>query len=188
MQLVNLYPQRQQKIGTFSGGMRQRFGIDQALLGSPKLIIVDEPTAGLDPTERIRFQNLLAEISQDRVLLLSTHLVEDVAELCPQMVILNQGKIVRSGSHTVLTKALKGKIWTKVVDDFEADNLLENCKLITSRMSRGSRCIRVLSDVQPDNNFQLAEPDLNDVYFTALLDEPEVQLDATITQSASAKS
>jgi ABC-type multidrug transport system ATPase subunit len=177
LQLVNLYPQRQQKLGTFSGGMRQRFGIAQALLGSPKLIIVDEPTAGLDPTERIRFQNLLAEISQDRVLLLSTHIVEDVAELCPQMAILNQGKIVRSGSPTVLTKALQGKIWTKVVNDFEVNNLLDNCKLITSRMSRGSRCIRVLSDVQPDNNFQVAEPDLNDVYFTALLDEHQVKLE-----------
>jgi ABC-type multidrug transport system ATPase subunit len=186
LQLVNLYSQRQQKLGTFSGGMRQRFGIAQALLGSPKLIIVDEPTAGLDPTERIRFQNLLAEISQNRVLLLSTHIVEDVAELCPQMAILNKGKIVRSGSPTVLTNALQGKIWTKVVDNFETDNLLENCKLITSRMSRGSRFIRVLSDVQPDTGFQIAEPDLNDVYFTALLDEAEVQLDVMLTQSTSA--
>ncbi|MGB3534594.1 MAG: ABC transporter ATP-binding protein [Microcoleaceae cyanobacterium] len=179
LQLVNLYTQRQQKLGTFSGGMRQRFGIAQALLGSPKLIIVDEPTAGLDPTERIRFQNLLAEISQDRVLLLSTHIVEDVAELCPQMAILNQGKIVRSGSPTVLTKALQGKIWTKIIDNFEDDNQLDgqsnDYKLITSRMLRGSRCIRVLSDVQPDADFQIAEPDLNDVYFTALLDQPSAQ-------------
>ncbi|MEL7039344.1 MAG: ABC transporter ATP-binding protein [Cyanobacteria bacterium J06592_8] len=187
LHLVNLYSQRQQKLGTFSGGMRQRFGIAQALLGSPKLIIVDEPTAGLDPAERIRFQNLLAEISQNRVLLLSTHIVEDVAELCQNMAILNQGKILRSGSPTVLTNALQGKIWTKVVEDFETSNLLDSCQVITSRMSRGSRCIRVLSDVQPDVGFQVAEPDLNDVYFTALLDEPEIQLDATLTQSTSVK-
>ncbi|MDY7023853.1 MAG: ABC transporter ATP-binding protein [Cyanobacteriota bacterium] len=187
LHLVNLYSQRQQKLGTFSGGMRQRFGIAQALLGSAKLIIVDEPTAGLDPAERIRFQNLLAEISQNRVLLLSTHIVEDVAELCQNMAILNQGKILRSGSPTVLTNALQGKIWTKVVEDFETSDLLDSCQVITSRMSRGSRCIRVLSDVQPDVGFQVAEPDLNDVYFTALLDEPEIQLDATLTQSTSVK-
>jgi ABC-type multidrug transport system ATPase subunit len=179
LQLVNLYSQRQQKLGTFSGGMRQRFGIAQALLGSPKLIIVDEPTAGLDPAERIRFQNLLAEISENRVLLLSTHIVEDVAELCPQMAILNKGKIVRSGSPKVLTNALQGKVWTKVVDNFEvsnsSDSQSKNWRLITSRMSRGARCIRVLSDSQPDADFHMAEPDLNDVYFTALLDESQVK-------------
>lgn len=115
LELVNLYAQRKQKLGTFSGGMRQRFGIAQALLGSPKLIIVDEPTAGLDPTERIRFQNLLAEISRDRVLLLSTHIVEDVADLCPQIAIMKQGQIVNSGSPRSLVEQLQGKVWQRII-------------------------------------------------------------------------
>ncbi|WP_413165411.1 ABC transporter ATP-binding protein [Capilliphycus salinus ALCB114379] len=166
LQLVNLYEQRKQKLGTFSGGMRQRFGIAQALLGSPQLLIVDEPTAGLDPVERIRFQNLLAEISQDRVLILSTHIVEDVAELCKQMAILNRGEIIRSGSPLFLTETLQGKIW--ITSELDASNLPENCTIITARMSRGKRCVRVLSETQPGQHFHPVEPDLNDVYFTAL--------------------
>jgi ABC-2 type transport system ATP-binding protein len=172
LQLVNLYEQRQQKLGTFSGGMRQRFGIAQALLGSPKLVIVDEPTAGLDPAERIRFHNLLSEISQDRVLLLSTHIVEDVAELCPNMAIMNRGEILRSGSPQALINALNGRVWTALHS--ETSNV-EELTVITSRMSRGERWVRVLSDSQPGKNFQPVEPDLNDVYFIALLDKPQSQ-------------
>ena len=170
LQLVNLYEKRKQKLGTFSGGMRQRFGIAQALLGSPKLVIVDEPTAGLDPGERIRFQNLLSEISQDRVLLLSTHIVEDVAELCPNMAIMNRGEIIRSGSPQALVNALSGRVWTKIIRS-EQDK--SEWMVITSRMSRGERWVRVLSNSQPDNDFHAVEPDLNDVYFTALLEKPQ---------------
>ncbi|MEM9161867.1 MAG: ABC transporter ATP-binding protein [Cyanobacteria bacterium P01_F01_bin.4] len=168
--LVNLYDQRHQKLGTFSGGMRQRFGIAQALLGSPQLVIVDEPTAGLDPTERIRFQNLLAEISQDRVLLLSTHIVEDVAELCGQMAILQQGQIVRQGSPLQLIDALDGQIWTKQIATHSEIN--PHWSLITSRMVQGKRTVRVWSDTLPGAGFEKVMPDLNDVYFTALLDTP----------------
>ncbi|MEL6460596.1 MAG: ABC transporter ATP-binding protein [Cyanobacteria bacterium J06621_15] len=172
LELVNLYEKRKQKLGTFSGGMRQRFGIAQALLGSPKLVIVDEPTAGLDPAERIRFQNLLSEISQDRVLLLSTHIVEDVAELCPNMAIMNRGEIIRSGSPQALVNALSGRIWTKVIQSNQ-DKSNSEWMVITSRMSRGERWVRVLSDSQPDSDFHPVEPDLNDVYFTALLEKPQ---------------
>lgn len=172
LQLVNLYEQRHQKLGTFSGGMRQRFGIAQALLGSPKLVIVDEPTAGLDPAERIRFHNLLSEISQDRILLLSTHIVEDVAELCPNMAILNRGEIIRSGSPQALINALSGRVWTAPHSQI---NNSQELTVITSRMSKGERWVRVLSDSQPGQNFQLGEPDLNDVYFLALLDKSEPQ-------------
>lgn len=173
LQLVNLYEKRKQKLGTFSGGMRQRFGIAQALLGSPKLVIVDEPTAGLDPAERIRFQNLLSEISQDRVLLLSTHIVEDVAELCPNMAIMNRGEIIRSGSPQALVNALIGRVWTKVITSNQDKNDSEKWNVITSRMSRGERWVRVLSNSQPDSDFHSVEPDLNDVYFTALLEKPQ---------------
>ncbi|MGD1873008.1 MAG: ABC transporter ATP-binding protein [Mastigocoleus sp.] len=186
LQLVNLYEKRKQKLGTFSGGMRQRFGIAQALLGSPKLVIVDEPTAGLDPTERIRFQNLLSEISQDRVLLLSTHIVEDVAELCPNMAIMNRGEIIRNGSPHVLVNALNGRVWTKTIDltsqsksQFiqKSSNLdvKSDLTVITQRMSQGKRLVRVLSDCQPGDDFMSVQPDLNDVYFTALLDRPQAQ-------------
>ncbi len=170
LQLVNLYEKRKQKLGTFSGGMRQRFGIAQALLGSPKLVIVDEPTAGLDPAERIRFQNLLSEISQDRVLLLSTHIVEDVAELCPNLAIMNQGEIIRIGNPQALINDLNGKVWTKVIQSNQDTSYSSEWRVITSRMLRGKRWLRVLSDSQPDSDFHSVEPDLNDVYFTALLE------------------
>lgn len=172
LQLVNLYEQRKQKLGTFSGGMRQRFGIAQALLGSPKLIIVDEPTAGLDPTERIRFQNLLAEISRDRVLLLSTHIVEDVADLCPQIAIMKHGQIINSGSPQSLVAELRGKVWQRIIDP--ESELPADLTIITSRMRQGARWLRVLSNYAPDSNFNLTEPDLNDVYFTAMLDRDKV--------------
>lgn len=176
--LVNLYEQRSQKLGTFSGGMRQRFGIAQALLGSPRLVIVDEPTAGLDPTERVRFQNILAEISQDRVLLLSTHIVEDVAELCPNMAIMRKGEIVQQGSPRGLTAVLQGRVWTKCMDS--KDQADPNWQLITARMLRGQRYVRVWSETRPGNGFEKAEADLNDVYFTALMDKKESALVSSI--------
>ena len=170
LHLVNLYEQRHQLLGTFSGGMRQRFGIAQALLGEPKLVIVDEPTAGLDPTERIRFQNLLAEIAQERVLLLSTHIVEDVAELCSQMAILQQGQIVQQGSPLELIDALQGQVWTKWVNT--PTDMNPDWRLIISRMVRGRHSVRIWSTSYPGNGFERAEPDLHDVYFTALMKTP----------------
>jgi len=174
LSLVNLYEQRSQKLGTFSGGMRQRFGIAQALLGSPQLLIVDEPTAGLDPTERVRFQNILAEISQDRVLLLSTHIVEDVAELCPNVAILQKGKIVRQGSPLNLIESLQGKVWAKQVASKE--EISPEWSLITARMMQGKRVVRVWGETPPGEGFQPVSPDLNDVYFTALMTEPVASL------------
>ncbi|MEM1368709.1 MAG: ABC transporter ATP-binding protein [Cyanobacteria bacterium P01_H01_bin.15] len=168
LNLVNLYAQRHQKLGTFSGGMRQRFGIAQALLGSPRLVIVDEPMAGLDPAERIRFQNLLAKISQDRVLLLSTHIVEDVAELCPEMAILNRGSLVKNGSPQGMIADLKGRVWMHL-GTLSTDAEQADLTVITSRMVRGNYAVRVLCDRKPGDNFQPVEPDLNDVYFAALL-------------------
>lgn len=169
--LVNLYEERSQKLGTFSGGMRQRFGIAQALLGSPQLVIVDEPTAGLDPTERVRFQNILAEMSQDRVLLLSTHIVEDVAELCPDMAILQKGEIVRKGSPRSLIAALQGQIWAKCAKSKAEIN--PDWSLITARMLQGDRYVRVWSKTQPAAGFEKVEADLNDVYFTALMERQQ---------------
>jgi len=171
LRLVNLYDKRNQKLGTFSGGMRQRFGIAQALLGSPKLVIVDEPTAGLDPAERIRFHNLLAEISRDRVLILSTHIVEDVIDLCPRIAILNQGQIVADGSPQDLIRALRDRVWVKPLDDKEVVDSAgnqSNWNVITLRTIQGHRFVRVLSDDRPGEGFETAEPDLNDVYFTTL--------------------
>ena len=172
---VNLYDKRDQKLGSFSGGMLRRFGIAQALLGSPKLVIVDEPTAGLDPAERIRFQNLLADLSGDRVLILSTHIVEDIAALCPQMAILNQGKIIRWGSPKILIDSLQGQVWTRKIcatssEPFTFDSAWT---VITSRMDQGDRHIRILSDDCPGQGFEMATPDMSDVYFTALLENPD---------------
>ena len=168
LRLVNLYEQRKQKLGTFSGGMRQRFGIAQALLGSPQLIIVDEPTAGLDPAERIRFHNLLADIGRDRILLLSTHIVEDIAELCAQMAILHRGQLVCCGSPTALIEQLHGKVWSTNLDPGEMLHEPPGATLITSRMSQGARCVRVFSHTPPPGPFTAATPDLHDVYFLAL--------------------
>ena len=172
---VNLYDQRHQKLGTFSGGMLRRFGIAQALLGSPKLVIVDEPTAGLDPAERIRFQNLLADLSGDRVLILSTHIVEDIAALCPQMAILNQGRIIRWGSPKVLLDSLNGRVWTRKISATEAFIPDPYWTVITSRMAQGDRHLRILSDDCPGEEFAIAVPDMSDVYFTALMEKAEGQ-------------
>ncbi|MEM6452935.1 MAG: ABC transporter ATP-binding protein [Cyanobacteria bacterium P01_D01_bin.105] len=177
--LVNLYEQRKQKLGTFSGGMRQRFGIAQALIGSPQLVIVDEPTAGLDPTERIRFQNILADISQDRVLMLSTHIVEDVAALCPNIAILNKGDIVQQGNPMRLVATLHGQIWRKPVSPSEELN--PNWMVLSSQMKQQQRWLRVWSETRPSKGFEATEPTLNDVYFYALLKQPAQEAERTST-------
>ena len=164
---TNLWEHRYKRLGGYSGGMKQRFGIAQALLGNPKLIIVDEPTAGLDPAERFRFHNLLADISEDVVVLLSTHIVSDVADLCPNMAIMSGGKVVVQGNPLELVRALAGKIWKKFVTAAELEALSRSLTIIAVRRVAGQRLVHVFADAKPDG-FEPAEPDLEDVYFNAL--------------------
>ncbi|MEM7466419.1 MAG: ABC transporter ATP-binding protein [Pseudomonadota bacterium] len=168
LELVNLSAHRDQALGTFSGGMRQRFGIAQALLGDPALVIVDEPTAGLDPAERVRFHNLLATVAENRVLMMSTHIVEDVSDLCTDMAIMLAGKIVLRGAPAEQIAKLNGRVWTCDNDNDNDIDLGEDQSLITARMVRGTRRVRVLADMAPGANYESADADLNDVYFCAL--------------------
>jgi ABC-type multidrug transport system ATPase subunit len=165
---VNLWEVRRKAVAGFSGGMRQRFGIAQALLGDPRLIIVDEPTAGLDPEERNRFLNLLAEIGEQVVVILSTHIVEDVAELCPRMAILAGGRIVADGAPADLTDALQGRVWRKVIAKEELEPLRAATQVIATRLSGGRTVVHVLADASPGEGFTPATAGLEDVYFATL--------------------
>jgi len=165
---VNLWNVRKKAIAGFSGGMRQRFGIAQALIGDPRLIIVDEPTAGLDPEERNRFLNLLAEIGENVVVILSTHIVEDVSDLCPAMAIICDGRIVREGAPADLVSQLKGKIWKKIIDKPELEAAKAQYKVISTRLLAGRTVIHILSDDNPGNGFTPVEGGLEDVYFSTL--------------------
>ncbi|UTW54738.1 ABC transporter ATP-binding protein [Kordiimonas sp. SCSIO 12610] len=165
---TNLFDVRKKKIKTFSGGMRQRFGIAQALIGDPQLIIVDEPTAGLDPEERNRFHNLLAEIGENVVVILSTHIVEDVADLCPNMVIIAGGEIVTGGKPADLVQEIDGKIWKKAINKDELATFKEENAVISSHLSTGRTIIHVLADNEPGDGFEPVTPDLEDVYFATL--------------------
>jgi ABC-2 type transport system ATP-binding protein len=165
---VNLWDARRKAIAGFSGGMRQRFGIAQALLGNPRLMIVDEPTAGLDPEERNRFLNLLAEVGENVVVILSTHIVEDVAELCPRMAILAGGRIVADGVPAALVEALQGRVWRKVVAREELEALRSTQQVIAMRLLAGRTVVHVLSDVAPGEGFAPAAAGLEDVYFATL--------------------
>lgn len=165
---VNLWDVRNKAIAGFSGGMRQRFGIAQALIGQPRLIIVDEPTAGLDPEERNRFLNLLAGIGEDVVIILSTHIVEDVADLCPRMAIIAEGRIIASGAPADLTAALRGRIWTKTIGREELTAHREAHNVISTRLFAGRTVIHVLADTQPDPGFTPIDGGLEDVYFSTL--------------------
>lgn len=165
---VNLWDVRKRKLGTFSGGMRQRFGIAQALLGAPKLVIVDEPTAGLDPEERNRFLNLLAEIGEQVVVILSTHIVEDVTDLCPRMAVINKGEVLLTGKPHDAIAALNGNVWRKQVSKAALAEYQANYSLLSTRLVGGQPVIHIFSDADPGNQFQRVEADLEDVYFRQL--------------------
>jgi len=165
---VNLWEARKKALSGFSGGMRQRFGIAQALIGDPHLIIVDEPTAGLDPEERNRFLNLLAEIGENVVVLLSTHIVDDVADLCPKMAIIAGGRIVREGAPQALIASLDGRIWKKAVDKSELAALHAQHQVISTRLFAGRTVVHVLADSNPGDGFKAEAGGLEDVYFATL--------------------
>ena len=167
---VNLWESKDQKLGTFSGGMKQRFGIAQALLGDPKLIIVDEPTAGLDPMQRNRFHNLLSEIGENVIVILSTHNVDDVSDLCNDMAIILNGELKLSGKPLELIKRLEGKVWQGLVDKDIAETLEDDERLISSRLYMGKVKVRLLSDGEPMKGFKLNEPEIEDLYFATIND------------------
>jgi len=167
LEQTNLWAVRNKSIAGFSGGMRQRFGIAQALIGNPELIIVDEPTAGLDPEERNRFLNLLAAIGDNVVVILSTHIVDDVSDLCPRMAVLANGRVQLEGKPSDLVAATRGKIWRKVISHQELDDYQERFEVISTRLVAGSSVIHVLSDQQPQG-FDPVEGGLEDVYFSTL--------------------
>jgi len=165
---TNLFDVRKKNVATFSGGMRQRFGIAQALIGQPQLIIVDEPTAGLDPEERNRFHNLLSEIGEDVVVILSTHIVDDVSDLCPNMAVLAAGEIVSKGTPAALVAELEGRIWKKTINKTKLDAFKAKHKVISNHLSAGQMMVRVESVSLPGEGFELAKANLEDVYFVAI--------------------
>jgi len=162
---VNLWNERKQKLGTFSGGMKQRFGIAQALLGDPQLIIVDEPTAGLDPAERNRFHNLLSEIGEDIVVILSTHIVDDVSDLCSNMAIINRGEIVLKDNTLDAIENLAGGIWEKEIPKTELPEYEERHQVISTKLFAGKTFMRIFDRKNPENGFSPVETTLEDVYF-----------------------
>ncbi|MBE8725944.1 ABC transporter ATP-binding protein [Flavobacterium hungaricum] len=168
LQQTNLLQHKDKAVHSFSGGMRQRFGIAQALLGNPKIIIVDEPTAGLDPEERNRFNNLLSEIGESIIVVLSTHIVEDVRDLCPKMAIISNGKLILEGKPNDAIDSLKDKIWIKAIQKTELKNYQLNFNIISSHLNSGKINIHVFSDARPSSGFELISPDLSDVYFSVL--------------------
>ncbi|MDT9598834.1 ABC transporter ATP-binding protein [Sphingosinicella rhizophila] len=165
---VNLWAVRNKAIAGFSGGMRQRFGIAQALIGQPRLLIVDEPTAGLDPEESNRFLNLLSEVAEDIVVILSTHIVQDISNLCQRTAIIAGGRIVQVGAPQDLIRDMRGRVWKKAIDKQELDAHREAYDVIATRLSGGRTVIHVLADSDPGNGFSAVEGDLEDVYFSTL--------------------
>jgi ABC-2 type transport system ATP-binding protein len=165
---TNLYDARKKALKSFSGGMRQRFGIAQALLGEPSLIIVDEPTAGLDPEERNRFLNVLSDVGENKVVILSTHIVEDVADLCPRMAILAGGRIILEGAPTLLMDELAGRVWRKMVERSEVERYRSEHTVISAHLYAGKSVLHVLSDTSPGEGFELTKADLEDVYFSII--------------------
>jgi ABC-2 type transport system ATP-binding protein len=165
---VNLYEKRKKNIKSFSGGMKQRVGIAQALIGNPKLIIVDEPTAGLDPGERNRFYNLLAEVGKEVIVILSTHIVDDVRELCTKMAVMNLGQIVYQGTPQNALNELDGKVFQKMVPREQLENHAAQYSVISNKMVGGQPLIHVFSETNPGNGFELVKPNLEDVFFSKI--------------------
>jgi ABC-type multidrug transport system ATPase subunit len=168
---VNLWAVRKKAVASFSGGMRQRFGIAQALLGSPKLLIVDEPTAGLDPEERARFLNLLASLSDEAAIILSTHIVEDVSDLCPNMAIMAGGRIVLEGNTSDLIAGLDGKVWRKVVPRAEVAQYQSEHRIIATRLFAGETVLHALSENDPGNGFSPLQQGLEELYMVTIQED-----------------
>jgi ABC-2 type transport system ATP-binding protein len=168
LQRVNLWDVRKKALSGFSGGMRQRFGIGQALIGDPTLLIVDEPTAGLDPSERNRFYNLLSEVGENVIVILSTHIVQDVMELCTNTAIIDRGRVMFAGAPDLAIRDLDGKIWQRTIAKSELPDYEKRFKVISNKLVAGRPQIHIYSDVSPDDGFQAAVPDLEDVFFSRI--------------------
>ncbi len=170
---TNLWHVRNKSLGTYSGGMKQRFGIAQALIGDPRLIIVDEPTAGLDPAERVRFHNLLSEIGENTIVILSTHIVEDISNLCNNMAIICLGEVVAQGNPTSLTEGVKGRVWKKAIVKTDLQRYQQEMQVISTHLKAGQTIIHVLGDTQPDASFESSTANLEDVYFAEITSRME---------------
>jgi ABC-type multidrug transport system ATPase subunit len=180
---TNLWEVRRERLGTYSGGMRQRFGVAIALLGDPRLVIVDEPTAGLDPAERVRFLNLLSDLGQRSVVLLSTHIVEDVSELCTRMAIIHEGRILLEAEPLRAVEELKGRIWRRVVATGELEALEREHAVISTRLLAGRTIAHIFAETSPGPDFEAVEPDLKDVYFSVMAGQHDRQVAAPIGSS-----
>jgi ABC-type multidrug transport system ATPase subunit len=174
LQKVNLYKDRKKALGTFSGGMRQRFGIAQALVGNPLLLIVDEPTAGLDPAERNRFYNLLSELGENTIVILSTHIVEDVSTLCSSMAIICNGQLLLVGEPKACVAQLQDRIFSKTIDRQEIESYKTLYKVVSTKLVGGQLNLRVESEFNPGNGFEAVEPDLEDVYFSHIASQMDI--------------
>jgi len=168
LELTNLTKYKNKAVANYSGGMKQRFGIAQALLGSPKLLIIDEPTAGLDPAERNSFHNILSDIAEKMIIILSTHIVEDINNLCQEMAILNAGEICFQGKPQALMNTLSGKLWSKIISKNELEQVQQQHELLSVRLNSGRYQIKLVSEVNPGQGFTLVEADLEDAYFNTL--------------------